>query len=447
MTGFLFTFIAISVLAILAFPLIILKNKMKGSRCDKENVLSSLKTLERNPEDIYALEHLGWVRYEEKNYKEAYHYYSKLVVLISNNDGSHRIPSLDRYQVYLNFGISAYHIGEKAESFTCLQKARLVINNTNTFKLFYYIGLINFEKDNYLDASSAFHTALEQAPNHKETRTKLAICNYQLGKFDRALPLLEELSNPEEPGELDFFRAISLVQLNKKEEALDCLTNVANRLEEYRLRCWYEMAKIYLEQKATERTVEVCQDIISLGDTAGIEELSFAYYEGAKIFAKMGSIDKAAKMLGALLKFNNSYQDAAILYKRYRASQDCPQLFRLLEGDEEVRRRTAIKLADVLVPNLVDIEIISEGAGVFEVSAYEKKNKDKYYIWACFQDKKVTMRQVFHAHVNSKQYGCVRCVLASLSGFEQDTETYVKGRPITLISKSELKEYIDKIDG
>ena len=176
-----------------------------------------LKLLKSNPKNITALERLGNFYFSEENYQSAYEYYSRLLFEFPhlNVNQAH----VDRFQAYLHFGIAAYKLDKKEEALTSLQRAKLVINATDTAELFYYLGLIFYEKNEYVEAANALQQAHEQSPSEQEIIHHLAICFYQMENFEAAAPLLEKLLNPYQPGEIEFCLGASLAHLQKFKHA------------------------------------------------------------------------------------------------------------------------------------------------------------------------------------------------------------------------------------
>ncbi|MEM9424511.1 MAG: tetratricopeptide repeat protein, partial [Spirochaetota bacterium] len=142
------TFVLVSLAVIMAFTCSAPKKRLLAIfRTPQDEMEANLKILDREPFNTPALEYLANTYFEEKNYEVAYDYYSRLVIELARTKAG--TMSRNRYPIYLNFGISAYHTGEKKEALTGLQKAKMAINNMRTFTLFYYIGLIHFEEGNY----------------------------------------------------------------------------------------------------------------------------------------------------------------------------------------------------------------------------------------------------------------------------------------------------------
>ena len=199
---------------------------------NKEEAL--IKLLKNNPKNMTALEHLGNFYFSCGNYQSAYEYYSRLLFEFPHTHVNR--ASVDRFQAYLHFGIAAYKLDKKKEALTSLQKAKLVINKTDTAELFYYLGLIFYEKNEYGEAARALKQAYEQSPTEQEIVYHLAICFYQMEDFEAAAPLLKKLLNPTQPGEIEFCLGASLAHLQKFKQAAPYLEQADVGRDNFRAR-------------------------------------------------------------------------------------------------------------------------------------------------------------------------------------------------------------------
>ena len=435
-------FITLVIIYIFFLPVEIKEKITSLFQGSQDELKAHLRALERNPANTQALEYLGKLHFDQKDYKVAYDYYSRLLVEMGQNNSS--ASSINRFQLYLHLGISAYHLDLKSEALTSLQKAKLILNSARTFELFFYLGLLHFETENYLEAISMLDIACKQVPGNRDAIFKLALSNYALNRFEIAFPLFDELADSNNPGEIDFYRGICLVQIGKTEEALNCFSKVAENLD-YRFKCWCEMFRIYLKLQNNDLALGICQNIIALKEEGlPAEELCFVYYHGAKIQAGLGLLNEAIATLRMVLDIDVQYKDASSLYKHYVANKECIPLFILCEGGEQVRHRVIRSLVSLLVPDADTIELINEQPGAPIIALAVSPEQSKYYIWISLQVKEFGMRQAYDIHVKSKEYHCTHCIIACLYDLQKETEYYVKGRPIRLIGSAELHKLINQ---
>ena len=408
-----------------------------------------IKLLQSSPRNIRALERLGDLYFSQADYKNAYEYYARLLFEFAHINASQ--VSTDRFQAYVHFGIAAYKLDKKDEALTSLQKAKLVINATNTSELFYYIGLIFYERSEYSDAARALQQAYEQSPTDLEIIHHLAICFYQMENFEAATPLLEKLLNPENPGEIEFYLGASLAHLQKFARATPCLEQAAKK-SDYKISAWHELLRIHLDQEDYEQALSMCRNIIGENDISAAEQriLCYAYYHGAQLMARIDRLKDAAEMLDKLMELDQNYEDAKRLHQRYHNTLDSPQLFRLLEGEDDIRSGIVRKLAVLLVPNLDPneikiVQLLRTSIGATASTRLKSNNqRDRYYIWLNLYEQQTPMNQLIHAHAKSKEYACNHCIMACPGGFESDGQPYIEGRAIRLLGEQELKGYLNK---
>ena len=432
------------------FPSSPLRNYLVTLLAANKNEEEALvKLLKKNPRNITALERLGNFYFSEENYRSAYEYYARL--LFEFRYLNHSQVSADRFQAYLHFGIAAYKLDKKEEALTSLQKAKLVINTTDTAELFYYLGLIFYEKNEYTDAVRALQQAYEQSPADQKIIHHLAICLYQVENFEAAYPLFEKLLNPDAPGEIEFCLGASLARLYKFKQAVPYLEQVAKN-SDYKISAWYELLSIYLNQENNEQAMSMCENILKQGDIGAGEQriLCFAYYHGAQLLARADRLAEAAEMLDKLMELDQNYKDAKRLHQRYHNTLDSPQLFRLMEGEDEIRSQIVYKLVALLVPNVdpKEIKIVQLLRTLIVATASKRlkgsNQKAKYYIWLNLYEHQIPFNQLFEAHVKSKEYACNHCIMACPGGFESDGQPFIEGRAIRLLGEQKLKDYLNK---
>jgi protein O-GlcNAc transferase len=149
-----------------------IKNHQAGKLEQAEHIYKEI--LKVHPSNFYALQYLGVLNIQHRNFDSAIEYIEK--ALQSNTDDSH---------AYYNLGIAFSGKGQVDKALTCYQNA-IRINPINS-DAYVNIGIIYKEKGELEDATTNFQKALQLNPDHVAAYNNLGIVLKEKGQLDEAL--------------------------------------------------------------------------------------------------------------------------------------------------------------------------------------------------------------------------------------------------------------------
>ena len=198
-----------------------LRNYQAGDLQQAENI--SKQILDVQSDHILAINLLGIIHYQLKNYDSAIQYMKKLIALNPNNAQAYYIlghsmqekkqldESITYYQkalqhnpdfadAYYNLGTILQDLKRHDEAISCYQKV-LQINPADV-DTYYNLGLVFQEKEQPDEAVTCYQKALQLNPNIADAYHNLGIILKQRGSLDEALNCFQRTLqlNPEHAG-------------------------------------------------------------------------------------------------------------------------------------------------------------------------------------------------------------------------------------------------------
>ncbi len=407
---------------------------------------TSLEELQRDPKDIEALRLSASLFYKQQNYEKAFDYYSQMILLTSPNMSDHLSPE-GCFNVYLEFGLSAYQTEKFEDALISLQKARRTLPGAVDQKLSATLGLLIFQKRHLADAVVELAKAHKLNPSDKNNNFFLGMCYAKLSRFKEALLLLQPLE-PQHKEDPEFMLALAncLDKTEQFEQAIKYYERVAENEAVGAMACGF-LAHLYLRQNNTAEALKYLEKVPSMETPVG--ELTYrALYDSAKTYVKLGKFHEACESLQRLCKLNSKYRDANALLSNYREMAHSHNLNLLYYGENEQRGQVLRQLLQLLIPGLRQVvsETYNRNDIVMTAKSLNKQDERIYYVWINLVHKPVSMEQVREIVNQGKLSGCSRYMLITNDTFGAKVKSFSEARPIELIEGVELREKLLKID-
>jgi tetratricopeptide (TPR) repeat protein len=139
--------------------------------------------MKKAPNNVRVMKLLGWAYMYDERYDEALMLYQKVLNIEPSDDLARNNLGYICYKKKI-FGEAIEHLSKVIKTGTDVS-AKLYAN--------YYLGLVYFERNMYLDAINFFEDALAIGPNLFEARYYMALSYFGKGNEDKARMILEKM--------------------------------------------------------------------------------------------------------------------------------------------------------------------------------------------------------------------------------------------------------------
>ncbi|WGK69001.1 hypothetical protein P0082_11025 [Candidatus Haliotispira prima] len=405
----------------------------------------ALEKLKDNPKDIETLRLIANLLYKKRNYEKAFEYYSKFIVLTSPTMPEH-ITIEERFNIHLEFGLTAYHLKRLGDALMSLQKARRTIPEANNLQLSATLGKLLFKKQQFPNAVTELERFHRLAPNDSENNFYLGMCYANLDRFKEGLLLLQPLET-ERSGDQNFLLALASC-LDKTGETESAIKHYKSLIENGLLGAVASgnLAHLYLRHNNTGETLRYLEKVPELETPTG--ELSYkALYDSARVYVKLGKLRDACTPLQKLCDMSPNYRDAETLLQNYREMASNYNLYLLYYGEKDQRKEVVHQLLQKLISNVhyVDSETYTSHTIEVVANSVNKQDARGYYIWISLANEPTRLDQVREPANRGRQRGCNRYVFVSTNTFDDKVRAFSEVRPIDLVEGLELREKLLEI--
>ena len=397
--------------------------------------------IQKDPTDVEALLSAAKIYYKKMNYEKAFELYSRVIFALPNEKMEKTLNKDQRFDLYLNFGVSAYRIGKSEDSLMSLKKARQIHSGIVNLSLSRYLGRILFKKGSYIEAVRELEYVHLKEPNNKVNRFCLGISHINLGRFKEALPLLKSLEG--DYGDKPQF-LLDLARCYEHSEDIKNAAEYYKRVIEDSMvgaDACNHLGRMYLHSGSKEDGLQYLWKVAELEHPIG--EMSFAaLYDGAKICTSLDKLDEACKFLGKLHEMNPSYKDTIMLLQNYQEMLKNRNLYLLYYGNPQERDRLLRKWLPALISGASRIESITFRVGTIDgvLSSTQSQAPELYSFWINLETENLSIEAVRAMGERSLKAGCQRCLLITAGSINVEARKFAEARPIDLFDGIEMRK-------
>jgi len=398
------------------------------------------RRLEANPKDPIALESIARFHYQEGNFAKAMRAYQTLVDYASDD------PRLDEAELNLRYGLSAIQSNFLPEAQTALMAAQ--IKKPNDFEIRAGLGKLEFAKKEYSKAIRHLQETLRLNPRHGESAKLLGLALFQLEEYAKSIKYLKFASDAA-PGDTEtlFTLARSLYEASSYSAAHSIFNRLKNN-PKWGLSSYLYSGLIHEKSRNWNDSISDYQAIINYRDAPSEIALE-AKYRLAEIFSQTHQFGRAFTLLSEISKIAPEYRDIANRMKQhYQEANGSLKTYLSASPDRFI----------ILCKKLVRMAYTGAKVTIIEVDSKQKQcvdliasvriaHRDSLIIFRYMRtDDEVGVSYLQSLYSRSQERHASRSLCFAPGTYSQAAEHFAKTRPIKLIDKQKLTEYLETIN-
>lgn len=446
--------IPILIAVIVASSLVILLMVIKGSKKEKKTkevtdriqkkgksaILKEIeKKLAHDPHNILALETLGDIYFNDKNWDKTYQVYKTLY------DVSSVHVEVDVAKVAMRMGIALYNLQKYDEAINALMLS--LKRNPENFDANYILGKTFYEKGTFDKALYCLKKARLLQPENVDVIELIALSLFKMSKYRDSLPFLKKvLDLHPDNKEVLFDMAVAMSESGMQDKALKVFIHLRPD-PVFGAQSCLEAGKMHERAKNFQAAVQDYEIALKL-ENVPEQIILQVKYRLASMYIAMNDISKGLTILKQIQAVKSNYKDVDTLVLRYsELNQNKNLQTYLLSGTSDF---TALcrKFIQAYYPNVIvkveDIQVQSESVEII-ASIQSAKNEEKqlfrfYRTQTVIGD--IYVRE-FHGKIRDAKCDFGLCI--TMGSFTDSAHKFTEGRPIDLIEKEDLLKTLKKI--
>lgn len=130
--------------------------------------------------------------------------------------------TIQQLNVLLDTAVKKFPSEDFSKTKAIINSGGVVVPNTTNFAV---LGVQSYQKGKYAQAAEYYKKAIEVEPNNYTHYENVAICLYTVQKYEACISYFEKASqfNENHTGKSEFFKAMALISLGKKDQACSSL--------------------------------------------------------------------------------------------------------------------------------------------------------------------------------------------------------------------------------
>ncbi|MCI5606407.1 MAG: tetratricopeptide repeat protein [Treponema sp.] len=423
------------------------ENQKKGSvseRIQKKGKSAIVKDAERHlahdPHNVIALETLGVIYYNDKNWEKAWGIYKTLYDISSAH------VEINVAKVALRMGVSAYNRNRLDDALSALMLSAR--KDPEVFESNFYLGKAFYDKQAYDKCILCMKKARTLSPENSEVVQYLAMSLFKMQKYKEALPFLKKVLD-EQPDnkEILYDMAISMSECGMGDKALkvfmhlrpDPLFGAQSCLEAGKM---HERLKNF---QAAVQDYEIASKLQNVPEQILIQ----IKYRLANTYIALNDIPKGLVVLKQIQGMKSGYKDVDALVTRYsELNQNKNLQTYLMAGTSDFvalcRKFITVYHSDGFV-KVEDVQIGSECVEV--ICSVESPKWSAKEMFRFYRSQNVVgdiYVRDFHAKIRDTK--CDKGICVSIGNFSESSHKFIEGRPIDLVEKEQLVKLLKKIN-
>lgn len=418
-----------------------ISNKRPAKQKGRQTIITeATRKLASDPHNVMALHELGDLYYQEKNWEKAMPIFESLSGLAKTRKG------INIEEVNLKLGICAINCNNPSLAFNALMTARKI--NPDTFEVNFYMGKTLYTLKEYDKAVLVLKKAITINNEFPESYEILGNTFYESKKYRDALPYLKKaLDFHPENKELLYKMANSLIESGNSDKAIKIFLHLRAD-PNYGAQSCLQAGKYHLKNNKFDEAIKDFE--IGLKHVKAPSEILLEIkYRLATCHLKANNIPAGLALLKEISNSSPNYKDVKVLISKYQELNSNSNLKTYLIGTTSEFVALCRKIVVIFYKHshvkIVDINVTSECAEIFT-----EIETDKWEDTVMFRFYRTTgatgefFLRDFHSKIKDEKAGRGICFTAGT--YTDEARTFVEGRPIDLVEKSQLSKILSTVE-
>lgn len=446
--GIIIPVLVVIILVILVFVVLIVvkgakSDSKKGNRIQKKGANAVIKEYEKklahDPHNVAALEGVGEVYYDQRNWERVWSVYKTLF------DISAAHPDFNLALITRRMGVAAFNLKKYDDALNSLILSTK--REPDVFETNYYLGRSFFEKNINDKAIICFKKCKLLAPERTEVNEYLARALFNIQKYKDSLPYLKKVLD-EQPDnkELLYDMAIAMSECGFADKALKVFVHLRPDPQFGALSC-LEAGKMHEKMKDYKSAIQDYEIGLKL---VGVPEQTSLQikYRCATSYIATNNIQKGLQLLKQIQNMHAGYKDVDSLVMRYQELNQNKNLQTyLLAGTSDFVALCRKFISAYYTDGYVKFEDVSVASESIEVIGSVESSKWEAKVMFRFYRTQTVIGDIYirEFHTKMRDAKCDNGFCVTMGSFSDSAHKYIEGRPIDLIEKDQLCKILKKI--
>lgn len=397
------------------------------------------KKLVKDPHNIPALETIGEIYYQDKNWEKVWGVYKTLYDLSAAH------IEIDVAKSTLRMGLSAFYQNRIEDAVNVLMVT--IKKDPDNFEANLVLGKVLLQKNIIDKAAYCLKKAKTLMPENNEVNALLGKCLFKMQKYRESLQFIKQaLEESPDNKELLYDMAVAMSECGLSEKALKVFIHLRPDPEFGPLSC-LEAGKMHERVKDFQNAIKDYE--IALRHQNMNEQLAIQIkYRLGNTYIAMNNISQGLVYLKQVQMMKAGYKDTDSLVSRYaELNQNKNLKIYLLSGTSDFVALCRKLISVFFKESFVKIEDIQVTSGFVEIVCNAENVKwESKQIFRFYRTQNIIgdlyIRE-FHGKIRDTK--CDNGVCVTVGSFSESAHRFVEGRPLTLVEKDELTKMLKKI--
>ena len=397
------------------------------------------KKLVKDPHNIPALETIGEIYYQDKNWEKVWGVYKTLYDLSAAH------IEIDVAKSTLRMGLSAFYQNRIEDAVNVLMVT--IKKDPDNFEANLVLGKVLLQKNIIDKAAYCLKKAKTLMPENNEVNALLGKCLFEMQKYRESLEFIKQaLEESPDNKELLYDMAVAMSECGLSEKALKVFIHLRPDPEFGPLSC-LEAGKMHERVKDFQNAIKDYE--IALRHQNMNEQLAIQIkYRLGNTYIAMNNISQGLVYLKQVQMMKAGYKDTDSLVSRYaELNQNKNLQIYLLSGTSDFVALCRKLISVFFKESFVKIEDIQVTSGFVEIVCNAENVKwESKQIFRFYRTQNIIgdlyIRE-FHGKIRDTK--CDNGVCVTVGSFSESAHRFVEGRPLTLVEKDELTKMLKKI--
>ena len=397
------------------------------------------KKLVKDPHNIPALETIGEIYYQDKNWEKVWGVYKTLYDLSAAH------IEIDVAKSTLRMGLSAFYQNRIEDAVNVLMVT--IKKDPDNFEANLVLGKVLLQKNIIDKAAYCLKKAKTLMPENNEVNALLGKCLFKMQKYRESLQFIKQaLEESPDNKELLYDMAVAMSECGLSEKALKIFIHLRPDPEFGPLSC-LEAGKMHERVKDFQNAIKDYE--IALRHQNMNEQLAIQIkYRLGNTYIAMNNISQGLVYLKQVQMMKAGYKDTDSLVSRYaELNQNKNLQIYLLSGTSDFVALCRKLISVFFKESFVKTEDIQVTSGFVEIVCNAENVKwESKQIFRFYRTQNIIgdlyIRE-FHGKIRDTK--CDNGVCVTVGSFSESAHRFVEGRPLTLVEKDELTKMLKKI--
>ncbi|MDY4524543.1 MAG: tetratricopeptide repeat protein [Treponema sp.] len=444
--------VLIAVIVAAAFAVILMMSKIVAQKHKNSSLIEKVhkkgksalvkeaeKKLVKDPHNIPALETIGEIYYQDKNWEKVWGVYKTLYDLSAAH------IEIDVAKSTLRMGLSAFYQNRIEDAVNVLMVT--IKKDPDNFEANLVLGKVLLQKNIIDKAAYCLKKAKTLMPENNEVNALLGKCLFKMQKYRESLQFIKQaLEESPDNKELLYDMAVAMSECGLSEKALKVFIHLRPDPEFGPLSC-LEAGKMHERVKDFQNAIKDYE--IALRHQNMNEQLAIQIkYRLGNTYIAMNNISQGLVYLKQVQMMKAGYKDTDSLVSCYaELNQNKNLQIYLLSGTSDFVALCRKLISVFFKESFVKIEDIQVTSGFVEIVCNAENVKwESKQIFRFYRTQNIIgdlyIRE-FHGKIRDTK--CDNGVCVTVGSFSESAHRFVEGRPLTLVEKDELTKMLKKI--